>query len=122
MNSKTWMIAAALLCAGTAQAACYTVFKADGSVLQESSTPPVNLSLPIGDTVVEKFGRGASMAMSEPDFFCRERRGEAGAQAVQTAHKSLAAALKAEEESNPAMVIKKPARKAEAEAEGTAAK
>jgi competence protein ComGF len=67
----------------------------------------VNLALPIGDTVTEKFGLGASMAVSEHDFFCRDRRADAkGAQAQQTAQKSLARALQMDEEKTAAMVIK----------------
>jgi hypothetical protein len=107
MNSRTCLIAAALLLAGTAQATCYSVYKADGSLLQESSTSPVNLALPIGDTVTEKFGSGASMSMSETGFFCKDRRANAqDAQAVQTAQKSLTQALKAGEEKTAAVTVK----------------
>jgi hypothetical protein len=137
MNTRTCLIAAALVLAGTAQATCYSVYKADGSLLQESSTSPVNLALPIGDTVTEKFGPGASMSMSEIEFFCKERRGDAqdaqGAQAAQTAQiaqtaqKSLAEALKAEEEKTAAVTIKEKTtaiairkKPAQADAEGVA--
>lgn len=107
MNSRTCLIAAALLLVGTAQATCYSVYKADGSLLQESSTSPVNLALPIGDTVTEKFGSGASMSMSETDFFCKDRRANAqDAQAVQTARKPLAEALTAGEEKTAAVTVK----------------
>src|SRR5206468_1844230 len=110
MNSRICLIAATLLLAGTAQATCYSVYKADGSLLQESSTSPVNLARPIGDTVTEKFGPGASMSMSDSNLFCKDRRGDGkdakDAQAVQAAPKSLAAALKAEEEQTAAVTVK----------------
>jgi hypothetical protein len=77
MNSKkTWVVAIALLASGVAQATCYSVYKADGTLIQEGSTTPVNLSMPIGDTVPEKFGPGTLMMVSDNDFFCKERRGE----------------------------------------------
>jgi hypothetical protein len=74
MDSKGWMVAAALLAAGTAQATCYSVHKADGSLILETSSAPVNLTLPFGDTVPEKFGQGAFMVMSDSRVFCKERR------------------------------------------------
>jgi hypothetical protein len=73
MISKGWILATALLAAGTAQATCYSVHKADGTLIFESSTTPVNLALPFGDTVPEKFGPGALMVMSDPGVFCKER-------------------------------------------------
>ena len=74
MNSKGWMAAATLLAAGTAQATCYSVHKADSSLILETSSAPVNLTLPVGDTVPEKFGQGAFMVMSDSRVFCKERR------------------------------------------------
>lgn len=92
MNAKAWVLAAALLCAGMAQATCYSVYKADGTLLHESSTTPVNLALPLGDTVPEKFGPGAVMVVSDQGFYCKDRR------EVQAAPKSLAEAVRAEAE------------------------
>jgi hypothetical protein len=80
MNSKGWMVATALLAAGTAQATCYGVYKADGTLIQESSTTPVNLTLPLGDTVPVKFGPGAFMVVSDLGVYCKERN---EAQAIQ---------------------------------------
>ena len=74
MNSKGWMVAAALLAAGSAQATCYSVHKADGSFILETSRTPVDLALPLGDTVPEQFGSGAFMVMSDSRVFCKERR------------------------------------------------
>ena len=79
MNSKAWMVAAAMLAAGAAQATCYKVYRGDGTLILESSTTPVNLSQPLGDTVPQKFGGGAFMTMSDLAVFCKDRRGEAGA-------------------------------------------
>lgn len=91
MNRKAWLIAAASLVAGVAQATCYSVYKADGTLLQETSTTPVDLRLPIGDTVPVKFGEGASMTISESGFYCPDRT-EASMQ-----QDSLAQAVRAEE-------------------------
>jgi hypothetical protein len=71
--------AAALLSAGMAQATCYSVYKADGTLLHESSNTPVNLALPIGDSVPEKFGAGASMTVSDHGVFCKNRGREVSA-------------------------------------------
>lgn len=74
MDSKGWMVAAALLAAGSAQATCYSVHKADGSFILETSRTPVDLALPLGDTVPAKFGPGAFMVMSDSRVFCKDRR------------------------------------------------
>jgi hypothetical protein len=92
MNRKAWVTAAALLSAGMAQATCYSVYKADGTLIQESSTTPVNLALQIGDTVPEKFGSGATMTISDHGVYCKDRR------ETQGAPKSLAEAVRAEGE------------------------
>jgi hypothetical protein len=92
MNRKAWVIAAALLAAGMAQATCYSVYKADGMLIQESSTTPVNLAQQIGDTVPEKFGAGATMTMSDHGVYCKDRR------ETQEVKKSLAEAVRAEGE------------------------
>lgn len=82
MNSKAWMVAGAMLAAGSAQATCFKVYSGDGRLILESSTTPVNLSLPLGDTVPQKFGNGAFMTISDLAVFCKDRRGDAGAQAT----------------------------------------
>ena len=74
MNSKAWAVAAALVATGAAQATCYSVHRADGTLIVETSTTPVNLTLPLGDTVPEKFGQGAFMTMSDLGVFCKLRR------------------------------------------------
>lgn len=82
MNTKAWMAAAALVAAGAAQATCYSVHRADGTLILETSTTPVNLSYPLGDTVPEKFGQGAFMTMSDLGVFCKDRGGAQGTQKV----------------------------------------
>lgn len=99
MNIKPWAIVAALLSAGMAQATCYSVYKADGTVIQETSNSPVDLTLPIGDTVPVKFGTGASMTISESGFYCKDR-----GVPIEGAPRSLAQMVQAEEEKR--MVLK----------------
>jgi hypothetical protein len=106
MNIKTSLVAAALLTTGAAQATCFSVYKADGTVIHESSTTPVDLSQQIGDTIALKFGPGASMTMSEHGVYCRDRAGVAGKGT------SLADAVRAEEQKT--MLVKAPEVQAEA--------
>lgn len=101
MNPKACLLLAATLVAGTAQATCYSIYKTDGSLLLESSTSPVDLSLQIGDTVREKFGPGASMTVSDYDVFCRDAN-----ERQQQPARSLADAL-VQEDRKKAMVLKK---------------
>ncbi len=55
----------------SAAAACYTVFQADQTIYQ-STVSPVDLSRPLSDTVPQRFGSGASMAMRQGDGPCPE--------------------------------------------------
>ena len=110
MNSKSWVVAAALLSAGVAQATCYSVFRSDGALILESSRTPVNLALPLGDTVPEKFGDGASMTMSGLDVYCKDRNGP-GAARKAASGKRARTAMK-QEPANTAMT-QEPARDAE---------
>jgi hypothetical protein len=103
MNRNAWLMVAACLVTGMAQATCYSVYKADGKLLQQSSTSPVNLSLQIGDTVPEKFGSGATMTVSDYDVFCQN------ASERQQAPKSLADAVLQEESKRAAAAKKKDA-------------
>lgn len=80
MSNKAYPIAiAALLFAGMAQATCYSVYKADGTLLHEGSSTPVDLALPIGDSVPAKFGTGATMTVSDHGVFCSSRGREVAA-------------------------------------------
>ena len=91
MFRNALLLAAATVVTGGAQATCYSLYKADGTLLQESSRPPVNLSLQIGDTVPEKFGPGTTMTVSDHGIYCRD------ANERQMGPKSLADALHQEE-------------------------
>jgi hypothetical protein len=91
MNRKAWLLAAASFVAISAQATCYGVYRADGTLLQETATTPVDLTHPLGDTVPVKFGPGATMVMSD-GFQCRDRAEEPRTQ------NSLAAAVRAEQQ------------------------
>ena len=102
MKLKNLASAATLLYAGIAQATCFTVYKADGTLIQETSTSPVDLTLQIGDAVVAKFGTGSSMTVSESGYSCKDR-----GVPVAGAPKSLAEIVRAEEEKK--MAIKAPA-------------
>lgn len=102
MNPKACLLLAASLVTGMAHATCYSIYKADGSLLQQSSTTPVNLALQIGDTVREKFGPGTTMIVSADDVYCR------GASERQAAPKSLADAVR-QEQAKSELQGKKPA-------------
>ena len=91
MNPKACLLITASLVTGMAQATCYSIYKADGRLLQQSSTTPVNLELQIGDTVRQKFGPGSTMIVSADDVHCRNARER------QAAPKSLADAVRQEE-------------------------
>jgi hypothetical protein len=53
------------------QAACYTVYRQSNAVYR-STTAPVDLSLPLGDTVPARFGAGASMVTSTDETGCSD--------------------------------------------------
>jgi hypothetical protein len=108
MNPKSCLFAVALLTAGMAQAACYSVYKADGTLLQQSSTTPVDLTEPIGDTVTAKFGPGASMTVSDLAIYCRDKR------EVHAGPKSLAESVRQESEKSAGVGRKKNAEAVEA--------
>jgi hypothetical protein len=101
MSPKALLLVIASLATGMAQATCYSVYKADGKLLQQSSTSPVNLSEQIGDTVPEKFGRGATMTVSDANVYCPSARER------QQAPKSLADAVLQEESKRAAVAVKK---------------
>ena len=54
-----------------AHAACYTVYRQSGAIYRSTSSP-VNLSLPLSDTVPARFGPGASMVASLEELGCTE--------------------------------------------------
>lgn len=73
-KSKVFAIAlvagAAALASISAQASCYIVRNAKGQIISESPNPPVDMSLPLHDTVPRKFGAGATMSFGVADPDC----------------------------------------------------
>ena len=59
-----------LLLAAAAQAACYTVLDARGVVVSQTSTPPVDMSQPLHQTVPARYGSGAHMVFGLADENC----------------------------------------------------
>ena len=67
-NTATFIVT--LLLAAGAQAACYTVMGPRGEILSESSTPPVDMSYQLHQTVPYKYGRGATLVFGLADANC----------------------------------------------------
>jgi hypothetical protein len=63
-------IAAAMLWAGLAQATCYSTYWSDGVLATQTSTPPVDLSLPLAEGLADRFGPGVTMVISDQHVFC----------------------------------------------------
>lgn len=61
---------AGLLAVAGAQAACYTVMDAKGNILSQTSTPPVDMSRPLSETVPQRWGEGARMVFGSADESC----------------------------------------------------
>jgi len=60
----------ALGLAASAQAGCYTVLGAQGQILSQTSTPPVDMSRPLHQTVPARWGPGAVMVFGSADENC----------------------------------------------------
>ena len=71
-TARTPLIATALflLAAAGAQAACYTVLDSKGQIVSQTSTPPVDMSLQLHQSVPERFGTGADMVFGLADENC----------------------------------------------------
>ena len=69
MKKSVTFLATLVLAAG-AHAACYTVLGPKGQVLQESSTPPVNMAYQLHQTVPYAYGQGATMVFGIADGRC----------------------------------------------------
>ena len=59
-----------LLAAANAQASCYTVLDSKGQIISQTSTPPVDMSLQLHQTVPQRFGAGADMVFGVADENC----------------------------------------------------
>lgn len=70
MKKNTFLFAALLVAAAGAQAACYTVVGPKGKVLSESTTPPVDMSYQLHQTVPYAYGQGATMVFGIADADC----------------------------------------------------
>ena len=68
--AKLSVAAATLLLAAGAQAACYTVMDPKGNIISETTTPPVDMSHQLHQTVPQRYGRGASMVFGIADDDC----------------------------------------------------
>jgi hypothetical protein len=110
MNIRNWALAAALLSSGMAQATCYSVYWSDGALAIETSIPPVNLSMPLGEALADTFGPGMTMVVSDQAVYCGKQ------QEVAVGRPSLAEALRQETQqagpankaqSQPVGVVKK---------------
>jgi len=71
MKKSVTFLATLVLAAG-AHAACYTVLGPKGQVLQESSTPLVDMSYQLHQTVPYAYGQGATMVFGIADARCGE--------------------------------------------------
>ncbi len=69
MKKSVTFLATLILAAG-AHAGCYTVMGPKGQVLQESSTPPVDMSYQLHQTVPYAYGQGATMVFGIADANC----------------------------------------------------
>lgn len=71
MLSKTFLgLAATFVLASGAQAACYTVMGPKGQILSETSTPPVDMTRQLHETVPQRFGPGTTMVFGLADSNC----------------------------------------------------
>ena len=67
---KTATFVATLLLAAGAQAACYTVMGPKGNITAQTSTPPVDMSYQLHQTVPYRYGQGATMVFGIADANC----------------------------------------------------
>ena len=69
MKKSVTFLAILVLAAG-AHAGCYTVLGLKGQVLQESSTPPVDMAYQLHQTVPYAYGQGSTMVFGSADRDC----------------------------------------------------
>jgi predicted small secreted protein len=67
---KTATLVCALMLAAGAQAACYTVLGPKGDIISQTSTPPVDMSYQLHQTVPYRFGPGATLVFGIADDNC----------------------------------------------------
>lgn len=66
---RTVALTAVMAWAGTASAACFTVFDAADRVVYQSTTPPVDISLPISQALAAVYPRRHHLVMAD-DSYC----------------------------------------------------
>lgn len=75
IDIRAALIASMVLLTGSlpigAQAACYTIFDDKGTLVHQASSPQVDMSRPLHETVPRMFGPGAMMEFSVLDTDCR---------------------------------------------------
>lgn len=70
-HKKSWaVLAAGLLFAAASQAGCYTVINGKGIIVSQTSTPPVDMSRPLHETIPVRYGKGARMIFGVADDSC----------------------------------------------------
>lgn len=69
-TARFLLATAAALLAASAQAACYTVLDAKGEIISQTSTPPVDMSHQLHQTVPFRYGDGASLIFGVADESC----------------------------------------------------
>jgi hypothetical protein len=69
MKKVTTFFVVSMLAAG-AQAACYTVMGPKGEIVSQSSTPPVDMSYQLHQTVPYKYGKGATLVFGIAESNC----------------------------------------------------
>lgn len=70
LTSQAALAVSTLVLATAAQANCFTVHDAAGKLIQQTTEPPVDLSLQLGDTVPQQFGQGAHLIFSHNTLDC----------------------------------------------------
>ena len=88
---KTATFVATLLLAAGAQAACYTVMGPKGNIISQTSTPPVDMSYQLHQTVPYRYGQGATMVfgIADANFTSANLSGRPPARAALAARRQL---------------------------------
>ena len=89
--------AAAALLTTAAHAGCYTVLDGKGTVMLESSTPPVDMQYQLHQTVPHRFGKGARLVFGPADDDCGDIVDYADGEGLKEQARQTVAAAKARE-------------------------
>ena len=69
LTARAALSLSALVMARAANGHCFIVRDAAGTLVQQTTKTPVDLSLPLEDAVPKRFGRGAHLIFSTDDKF-----------------------------------------------------